>query len=177
MPANGHTVELVNTKEIELFLAVMKEVADDFGDRFLLAMLHWCGIGSRPAPLEFWQVFLIRTGDTIVGVSGLYRQPESPAHLCWLGWFAVRPKFRRKGFGSAAIHATADCARTMGCKELWVYTGASDAAARHFYTRLDFKLLGSARDRAPGKTIDDSDIVLKLQLDLCGGSGQNVHMP
>ncbi|MBV8173991.1 MAG: hypothetical protein JO151_05430 [Verrucomicrobia bacterium] len=61
MPASGHTVELVTTKEIELFLPTMKELADDFGDRFLLAMLHWCGIGGRPAPLEFWQVFLIRT--------------------------------------------------------------------------------------------------------------------
>jgi RimJ/RimL family protein N-acetyltransferase len=166
MPASGHTVELVTTKEIELFLPTMKELADDFGDRFLLAMLHWCGIGSRPAPLEFWQVFLIRTLGEIVGISGLYRQPESPAQLCWLGWFAVRPKFRRKGFGSAAIHATVDCARTMGCKELWVYTGASDEAARHFYTKVGFELLGSARDSAPGKTIDDSDIVLKLRLDV-----------
>jgi RimJ/RimL family protein N-acetyltransferase len=144
MPANGNTVELITTKEIELFLPVMKELADDFGDRFLLSMLHWCGIGSRPAPLEFWQVFLIQTGKETVGVSGLYRRSESPTHLCWLGWFAIRPKFRRKG--------------------LWVYTGASDEAARHFYTKLGFELLGSARDRAPGKTMDDSDIVLKLQL-------------
>jgi hypothetical protein len=54
----------------------------------------------------------------------------------------------------------------MGCKELWVYTGASDEAARHFYTKVGFELLGSARDSAPGKTIDDSDIVLKLRLDV-----------
>jgi RimJ/RimL family protein N-acetyltransferase len=165
MPASGHTVELVTTKEIELFLPIMKELADDFGDRFLLAMLHWCGLGSRPAPLEFWQVFLIRTREEIVGVSGLYRRPESPTHLSWLGWFAVRPKFRRKGFGSAAIHRLVDRARTIGCKELWVYTGAPDKAARHFYTKLGFEVLGSARNCAPGQTMDDSDIVLKLRLD------------
>jgi RimJ/RimL family protein N-acetyltransferase len=157
---------LITTREIELFLPVMNELADHFGDRFLLAMLHWCGFGYRPAPLEFWQVFLIRTLDEIVGVSGLYRQPESPAHLSWLGWFAIRPKFRRKGFGSAAIHATADYAQALGCKELWVYTGFSDEIAQRFYRSVGFELLGSARDHAPSQTMADSDIVLKLRLDV-----------
>jgi GNAT superfamily N-acetyltransferase len=166
MPASDNTVELITAKEINLLLPVMNELADDLGDRFLLAMLHWWGIGSRPAPLEFWQVFLIRTLDEIVGVSGLYRQPESPAHLCWLGWFAVRPKFRRKGFGSAAIQATADYARALGRKELWVYTGFPDEVAKRFYTKLRFELLGPAGDCAPGKTMDDSDIVLKLRLEV-----------
>jgi RimJ/RimL family protein N-acetyltransferase len=164
MSTSDHTIELTATKEIELFLPVMKELADNFGDPFLLSMLHWCGFGRRPAPLEFWQVFLIRTRYEIVGVSGLYRRPESPAHLFWLGWFAIRPKFRHKGFGSAAFHATTDYARTMACTELWVYTGASDKAARHFYTELGFQLVGSAHDHAPGQTMDDSDVVLKLRL-------------
>jgi len=166
MSASGHTVELTTTKEIDLFLPLMKELADEFGDAFLLSMLHWCGFGSRPAPLEFWQVFLIRAADEVVGVSGLYRQSESPAHLCWLGWFAIRPKFRRKGFGSAAIDATANYARALGCKELWVYTGSSDEVAKGFYTKLRFELLGTALDCAPGKTMDDSDIVLKLRLEV-----------
>jgi GNAT superfamily N-acetyltransferase len=26
-----------------------------------------------------------------------------PSHVCWLGWFAIRPQFRRQGFGTAAI--------------------------------------------------------------------------
>jgi ribosomal protein S18 acetylase RimI-like enzyme len=54
----------------------------------------------------------------------------------------------------------------MDCNELWVYTGSSDEAARHFYTKLGFQLLGSARDYAPGKTMDDSDVVLKLIINL-----------
>src|SRR6266436_1726363 len=99
MSAAEQTVELVETKEIQMFLPILKEI--DFGDRFLLSMLHWCGIGRRSTPLEFWQVFLIRSDQEIVGVSGLYRQPGAPEHVCWLGWFAIRPKFRRQGFGSA----------------------------------------------------------------------------
>ena len=166
MPSNSDTVELITTKEIELFLPLMKELADDFGDPFLLSMLHWCGFGSRLAPLEFWRVFLIRTRQEIVGVSGLYRRPGSLTHLYWVGWFAISPKFRRKGFGSAAIHGLVDHARTIGCKELWVYTGAPDKAARYFYTKLGFEVLGPAHSYAPGQTMDDSDIVLKLRLDV-----------
>lgn len=60
MPARGRTVELITTKEIDLFLPIMRELADDFGDRFLLSMLHWCwnwqaresapGLGSISTP-------------------------------------------------------------------------------------------------------------------------------
>ncbi len=161
MPTNDQSVELITTREIDLFLPIMKELADDFGDRFLLSMLHWCGIGRRGAPLEYWQVFLIRTGQNIIGVAGLYRQPGSPKHLCWLGWFAIRPKFRRQGFGSAAIHAIADHARTISCKELWVYTDRSADIAKGFYLSQGFELLGPAIELAPEQTMHDSDIVLR----------------
>ena len=121
MVAGERTVELVNTKEIELFLPIMREI--EFGDAFLLSMLHWCGIGQRSTTLEYWQVFLVRVQSEIVGVSGLYRQPGMPSHVCWLGWFAIRPRFRRKRFGSAAISQIRDNARNTGFNELWVYTG------------------------------------------------------
>ena len=58
MSAAEQTVELVETKEIQMFLPVMNEI--DFGDRFLLSMLHWCGIGQRSTPLDYWKVFLLR---------------------------------------------------------------------------------------------------------------------
>jgi hypothetical protein len=47
MPASDQTIELISTKDIIQFLPLMRELADDFGDRFLLSMLHWCGIGKR----------------------------------------------------------------------------------------------------------------------------------
>jgi RimJ/RimL family protein N-acetyltransferase len=108
----------------------MREI--DFGDAFLLSMLHWCGIGERSKPLEYWQVFLLRAKSQIIGVSGLYRQPGMPSHVCWLGWFAIRPQFRRQGFGTAAIHQLYDTARRARSTELWVYTGLEDDGARPF---------------------------------------------
>ena len=118
------TLKLVNTKQIELFIPILKEI--DFGDRFLLSMLHWCGIGQRSAPLEFWEVFLLYSPEDIVGVSGLYRQPGMPSNQCWLGWFAIRPDFRRRGYASAAIRLLADSAQQRGFSELLVYTGLDD---------------------------------------------------
>src|SRR5262249_29404256 len=148
------------TKELELFLPIMKDLADDFGDAFLLSMLLWCGIGKRSKPLEYWQVFLLRAKAEIIGVLGLYRQPGMPSQVCWLGWFAIRPQFRRQGFGTAAVHQLYDAAVAAGSTELWVYTGVDDDVTRSFYASLGFEVLGSASEYAPGKTSDDSDIVL-----------------
>ena len=103
MSAAGQTVELVEASEIEMFLPVMNEI--DLGDRFLLSMLHWCGIGQRSTPLHYWKVFLLRAEGNLVGVSGLYRQPGMAETVCWVGWFGIRPRFRRQGFGKHAMHA------------------------------------------------------------------------
>jgi GNAT superfamily N-acetyltransferase len=119
MAAPIKSVELFETKEIELFLPIMREI--DFGDAFHLSMLHWCGIGKRSTPLPYWRVFLLRSKSQIVGVSGLYRQLGTPAHISWLGWFAIRPQFRRQGFGTAAIRQLSRLVRDTGSKELWVY--------------------------------------------------------
>ncbi len=156
------TVELVETKDLRMFIPVMQEI--DFGDRFLLSMLHWCGFGRRSTPLEYWKVFLLRVRDNVVGVSGLYRQPGMAQNVCWVGWFAIRPSFRRHGFGKSAMYALIDFAKSIQVKELWVYTGSADDIAVNFYKSLGFELLGCAGDWAPGRTMDDSDVVLKRML-------------
>jgi GNAT superfamily N-acetyltransferase len=162
MSAAEQTVELVETTDIQMFLPVMKEI--DFGDRFLLSMLHWCGIGRRSTPLDYWEVFLLRAAGEIVGVSGLYRQPGMEETVYWVGWFGIRPRFRRKGFGRGAMYALIEIARSIGCTELWVYTGSLDKIAVNFYRSLSFEELGAAADCAPGRTMDDSDIVLRRVL-------------
>jgi GNAT superfamily N-acetyltransferase len=157
MSAAGQTVELVETKEIHMFLPVMKEI--DFGDRFLLSMLHWCGIGRRSTPLDYWKVFLLKGFWR-----SAYRQPGMEETVCWVGWFGIRPRFRRQGFGQSAMQAPIGFARSLGCKQLWVYTGSSDDIAVAFYRSLSFEVLGAAADWAPSQTMDNSDIVLRRVL-------------
>jgi hypothetical protein len=45
-----------------------------------------------------------------------------------------------------------------------VYTCAADKVGIKFYTSLGFELLGPVIESAPGRTMDDSDIVLKRML-------------
>ena len=59
------------------------------------------------------------------------------------------------------MYALIDFARHLAVKELWVYTGSSDSIAVNFYRSLGFEVLGAAADWAPGRTMDNSDIVLR----------------
>ena len=127
-------------------------------------MLHWCGIGQRITPLAYWQVDLIRHSGEIIGVTGLYQQPETEQRIYWLGWFGIRPAWRRQGFGSAAIREVLTKVRDRGGRELWVYTGEGDEHAVKFYLSIGFRLLGPAEQRAPGLTMAGSDQVLRLEL-------------
>src|SRR5216683_2057455 len=101
MKASVGEIELLESREITRFIPVMQEI--DLGDRFLLSMLHWCGIGQRSTPLDYWKVFLIQSSNEIVGVSGLYRQPGMDPTTLWIGWFGIRPAWRRQGFGTKVI--------------------------------------------------------------------------
>src|SRR6516165_8194428 len=76
-------------------------IAFDFGDRFLLSMLHWCGIGRRSTPLAYWKVFLLRSAGQVVGVSGLYRQTGTPEMVCWVGGLAFALDFGDKALAHA----------------------------------------------------------------------------
>src|SRR6516165_5181880 len=60
-------------------------IAFDFGDRFLLSMLHWCGIGRRSTSLAYWKVFLLRSAAQVVGVFGPLPATRD-ARNCLLGW-------------------------------------------------------------------------------------------
>ena len=151
-------VELIESKSIEVFIPVMREV--NLGDNFLLSMLHWCGIGRRATPLEYWQVFLVQHAAKTVGVIGLYRQLGMDQSLCWIGWFGIRPRFRRQGCGASAIQHLVEFARDIGCRTLWVYTESTNRIAIQFYQKLGFAVVGSAGQCASGQTMDASDIVL-----------------
>jgi hypothetical protein len=69
--SNSQTNQHEADRVIEMFVPAIRDIAQEFGDRFLLAMLQWCEIGRRSTPLKYWQVFLIRAQSETVGVSGL----------------------------------------------------------------------------------------------------------
>ncbi len=74
-----------------------------------------------------------------LGVGRLSRR----RHSC-SGGRPIRPRFRRKGFASAAIRQICDNARHTGFKELLVYTGARSAQSSSQVRRCWISMVGFA---------------------------------
>ena len=154
---------LVATRDIKQFIPVLREV--ELGDRFLLSILHWCGIGPRTVELPFWKVFLGRKNKTPVGVCGLYRNHGMRENLVWLAWLGIRRPFRRSGLGTEMLSNLIATARSeFQVSEVWVYTDANDIGIHRFYERIGFNFIGEGRTVAPEVVISPSDKVFCLKL-------------
>jgi RimJ/RimL family protein N-acetyltransferase len=155
-------VNLIQSRNLIDFIPLLQEL--DFGDKFSLSMLHWCGIGKRSYPLAFWEVYVAMNEDEVIGVIGLYQQMETPPSIVWVGWFGVRPSFRRRGFGSMMIDSLKQKASDFNFRELWVFTEQENEVALNFYEKLGFRKLSEAEKNRAGTTHDPTDVVLRSDL-------------
>lgn len=154
-------IEIIDTKDINCFLPLMQEIVE-LEDRFLLAMLRWCGYGRpRYKPLKFWQVFIAIKDGIPLGVTGLYQNSDTPAHIGWLGWFGVRPNFRGHGVGSRMISFTAQYAASLNMTELWVFTDDTNLMAIDFYEKQGFQMLGKALEFFPNDKYELKNIIMR----------------
>ncbi|AFY48244.1 acetyltransferase [Nostoc sp. PCC 7524] len=152
-------LKFIQTTDIVDFVPLLKEL--EFGDQFSLAMLRWCGIGKPDESITFWQVYLVKLAAETIGVMGLYQVIDSPSDVVWVGWFGLRPKFRRLGCGSIMMEHLKQYASHFGYQQLWVFTNYDNLAAISFYEKLGFVKLGAAAELCPGKTHELSDVILK----------------
>ncbi len=151
------------SKDINEFLLLLKEM-DDLGDLFRLAMLHWCGYGQQQNPPTFWQVYLVKLSDQLVGVTGLYQPANSPAHIIWLGWFGVRPSFRRHHLGKEIINQIKKMALNYNFQELRLFTNHNNYIAQKFYESQGFEKLGAAGEINCQDTFTLNDIIYRCSL-------------
>ena len=86
-------------------------------------------------------------GDVVVGfASGVtYIHPDKPLEL-WINEVGVASSHRKQGIGKQVIQAVFEAGRAIGCREAWVLTDQSNAAAMRLY-----KSIGGTE--APGETI------------------------
>ncbi|TVP62095.1 MAG: GNAT family N-acetyltransferase [Nodularia sp. (in: Bacteria)] len=159
---NPESLKIIQTTDIVDFIPLLQEL--EFGDQFSLSMLKWCGIGQRDQSISFWQVYITKLATESIGVMGLYQLIDSPANVVWMGWFGLRPHFRRQGWGTKMIHKLKEYALSFQFQELWVFTNYDNLAAISFYENYGFIQLGEAADICPGKTHELSDIILKYTL-------------
>jgi len=75
-------------------------------------------------------------GATVVGMASAlhYVHPDKPAEL-WINEVGVAPTHRRQGIGTRLLDALFAHARTLGCREAWLGTEASNVAARGLYAK------------------------------------------
>lgn len=155
-------LKIIQTTNIVDFVPLLKEL--EFGDQFSLAMLKWCGIGERDKTLTFWQVYIVKLEGESIGVMGLYQTTNSPSNVVWVGWFGLRPQFRREGWGSIMMKSLKGYAQEFGFQELWVFTNYNNLPALSFYEKSAFMKLGTAAEVCPGQTHNLSDVILKTNL-------------
>ncbi len=159
--------QVLQTAEIQHFLPLFKELTE-FNERFLLAMLRWCGYGrKRHRELALWNVYVAFHLDKPVGVTGIYCEQEDPSERCWLGWFGIVPNYRRKRVGSHLFNTTCKISRSKGFSSLYIYTEGSDDKAISFYESIGCNKLGFGHEVFPNSGFDNfstSDMILAFDL-------------
>lgn len=94
--------------------------------------------GLSPKTKEYYYLdrFVACKEDLIMGIGGLYTLTTHPKTWAGICWFAVHPKYQRKGFGSKIVVEIERRARKKGNSHLFVW---SVEEAIPFYTRFGFK--------------------------------------
>ena len=73
------------------------------------------------------------SGQVVGMASGIhYVHPDKPPEL-WVDEVAVSPTHQRRGVGRRMLAALLAHGRAVGCREAWVLTSYSNAAARRMY--------------------------------------------
>ena len=76
-------------------------------------------------------------GSTVVGMATAlhYVHPDKPAEL-WINEIGVAPAHRCRGIGTRLLEALLAHGRALGCREAWLGTEESNAAARRLYAKV-----------------------------------------
>jgi putative hydrolase of the HAD superfamily len=79
----------------------------------------------------------IATATLKIREMDIYPQDKYPQFEHWLGNVYVVPEYRKQGVGSQIVESTSEKARSLGVKDLYLYTRDQE----HFYQRLGWKTM------------------------------------
>lgn len=161
-------MKLIQSKNIKDYKEVLEGLIDDFGYTYWHSILRWCEIIDKKEETYFWQVFLIKVNDEIVGICGLYSLKEGTEEL-WLGWFGILSEFRNNGLGTEILGKLEKKAKKLNCKTLFVYVDFKGKPL-NFYYRNGFRDVSRVEEfiEKNSLTMDEfenpADFVLKKDL-------------
>ena len=92
-------------------------------------------------------------GGEVVGMASAlhYVHPDKPPEL-WVNEVGVAPTHQGRGLGRQVLAALLAHGKSLGCREAWVLTGASNRAARRLYAA------------AGGREEDESPVMITFDL-------------
>ena len=66
---------------------------------------------------DYWKYWIVYNDNDIVGITGLYSDFDiNETNSIWLGWFGVRPCFRKNNYGTQILEFTINEAKKMANK-------------------------------------------------------------
>jgi ribosomal protein S18 acetylase RimI-like enzyme len=113
-----------------------------------------------------WYVGMIRVGsvDKPVSIAGITREPDTPAHQCFLQYVWVAPEFRRQGVAFNMIKEVLDRLKLSGVRTVFLGVLDGNSSAMSLYMRLGF---ASSNNRQPLKGFPGrSEELMQLHLGL-----------
>lgn len=128
---------ITQSRNIYDYKPILEGLVDDFGYIYYEAILSWCGILDDTEFPDYWQVYLIKDNDVVVGICGLYGLNGVSVDELWLGWFGIVPDARNQGIGQIALDWMKQQAYSIGCKTLRTYVDVA-GGPESFYLRNGF---------------------------------------
>lgn len=82
-------------------------------------LIHFEQSITRQHGFKRLEYYLGYENNTVVGISGVYADNNVE---CWLGWFGIRPEYRRNGYASVMLDLQLQIMKDYGYKVCRLYT-------------------------------------------------------
>ena len=142
MPLCDMKLEKITTENLETAIQVAREIFpyEIHAGEFWPEAGYKEAIALNQCNFAYYLVYVERE---VVGITGHY-SPEDGKPEIWIGWFGVRPAYRRNGYGTKILEATAEIISAFGCSSCKLYSGdrEEERAAQRIYLRQGFELTG-----------------------------------
>lgn len=85
---------------------------------------------------DILKYYFVKVSEDIIGFCGFYSEKKDEV---WLGWFGIKPAYRRKGYAQAALLEVLNIAKGLGYRYCRLYTDKKiNAAACSLYFKNGF---------------------------------------
>jgi len=101
-------IDIPQVEQLTLDAAISKEQYEEvYEENAINSMQYWVGKNRE---------------GTVIGLIGIYSEPEDDENSCWLGWFCVDDDYRGYGYGKELLEYAQTEAIILGKKYLHLYT-------------------------------------------------------